>query len=79
MMVSELSRVQFRLKSCASFQNQKSVKKKFDLKSQLFQTKIALHSDPLPLYYTHFVIAPFSCSNTGFYSWYKCIFDPVVG
>ena len=67
MIVSELSRVQFRLKSCASFQNQKSVQKKFHLKSQLFQTKIALHSDPLPPYYTHFEIAPFSRSNTGFF------------
>ena len=55
-MVTELSGVQFGLKSSEWFQSQ------FNLKSQVwFQTKIiALHEVQLPLYYSHFEIAEFS-------------------
>ena len=54
-MVIELSRVQFGLRSYAWFQNGTSTQREFDLKSQvLIQTKIALHSVQLPLYYINF-------------------------
>ena len=57
-MVIELSRVQFGLKWYAWFQNQMSVQRKFDLKSQVwFQTKVARHEVQLPLYCIHFEIA----------------------
>ena len=57
-MVIELSGVQFGLKSYAWFQNRTSAQPEFDLKSQVWsETKIALHSVQLPLYYIHFEIA----------------------
>ena len=55
-----MSGVQFGLKSYVSFQNQTSVQCEFDLKSQVwFQTKIALHSVQLLLYYTYFEITEY--------------------
>ena len=56
-MVIELSGVQFGLKSCAWFQNQTSMQREFDLKSQEYQTKLAQPEVQLPLYYIHFEIA----------------------
>ena len=57
-MVIDLSRVQFRLKSYAWFQNRTSAQREFDLKSRAwFQTKIARHEVQLPLYYIHFEIS----------------------
>ena len=53
-MVTELSGVQFGLKSYAWFPNLK-------LNSQVwFQTKIARHKVQLPYYYSHFEISEFS-------------------
>ena len=60
-MVIELSGVQFGLRLYAWFQNRTSAQREFDLKSEVwFETKIALHSVQLPLYYSHFEIAEFS-------------------
>ena len=57
-MVTELSGVEFGLKSYVWFQNQVSTQCEFNLKSQVwFQTKIAQHKVQLPLYYIHFEIA----------------------
>ena len=57
-MVTELSGVQFGLKSYVWFQNQVSTQCEFNLKSQVwFQTKIAQYKVQLPLYYIHFEIA----------------------
>ena len=57
-MVTELSGVQFGLKSYMWFQNRVSTQYEFNLKSQVwFQTKIARHKVQLPLYYIHFEIA----------------------
>ena len=59
---SELSGVQFGLKSYASFQNWTRAQRKFDLKSQVwFQTKIAQHKVQLPIYYTYFEITEYHC------------------
>ena len=56
-MVIALSGVKFGLKSYTWFQNQTSMQRKFNLKSQvLFQTKIGWHKVQLPLYYIHFEI-----------------------
>ena len=55
-------------KSYAWVQNRTGAQRETHLKSQLwFQTKIAPHRVQLPLYYTHFQNAKFSCSNTGFF------------
>ena len=57
-MVTELSGMQFGLKSYLWFQNRSSAQHEFDLKSQVwFPTKIARHEVQLPLYYIHFKIA----------------------
>ena len=57
-MVIDLSRVQFGLKSYAWFQNRTSAQGEFDMKSRAwFQIKIARHEVQLPLYYIHFEIS----------------------
>ena len=62
-MVTELSKVQFGLKSyaCMILKSDEWVTREFDLKSRAkFYTKIARLDVQLPLYYSHFEIAEFS-------------------